>query len=58
MGLYPHDGDGDIYDLDDDPFELINRFDDADYMGIRTELTERIRAFSPVWPPAFSVMDR
>jgi arylsulfatase A-like enzyme len=58
MGLYPHDGDGDLYDLDDDPFELINRFDDAGYMGIRTQLTERIRAFSPVWPPEFSVVNR
>jgi arylsulfatase A-like enzyme len=57
MGLYPHDGDGDLYDLEDDPFELINRFDDDDYARVREELTERIRAFSPEWPPAFSVVD-
>lgn len=25
MGLYPHDTEGDSYDLVDDPFELINR---------------------------------
>jgi arylsulfatase A-like enzyme len=56
MGLYPHDGDGDLYDLIEDPFELINRFDDPALAAIQKELTERIRDFSPVWPPTFSVV--
>jgi arylsulfatase A-like enzyme len=55
MGLYPHDGDGDLYDLAEDPFELINRYSDPALSSIREELTQRIREFSPVWPPAFSV---
>lgn len=58
LGLYPHDGEGDLYDLDDDPFELINRFEDGDYADVREELSERIREFSPEWPPAFSVVGR
>ena len=58
LGLYPHDGEGDLYDLEDDPFELINRFEDGDYGGVREELSERIREFSPEWPPAFSVVNR
>ena len=58
LGLYPHDGEGDLYDLEDDPFELINRFEDGDYRGVRDDLSERIRAFAPVWPPAFSVVNR
>ena len=56
LGLYPHDGEGDLYDLDDDPFELINRYGDGDYADVREELSERIRGFSPVWPPEFSVV--
>ena len=55
MGLYPHDGDGDLYDLADDPFELINLFDDPAFRSVREELTQRILEFSPVWPPGFSV---
>lgn len=55
MGLYPHDGDGDLYDLEEDPFELINRYSDPALRSVRDELTERILAFSPAWPPAFSV---
>ena len=58
LGLYPHDGEGDLYDLEDDPFELINRFEDGDYRGVRDELTERILDFAPVWPPTFSVTNR
>ena len=58
LGLYPHDGEGDLYDLEDDPYELINRFEDGDYGGVREELSERIREFSPEWPPAFSVVNR
>ncbi|MYA40988.1 MAG: sulfatase-like hydrolase/transferase [Gemmatimonadetes bacterium] len=56
LGLYPHDGEGDLYDTEDDPFELINRFEDGDYADVRAELSERIRDFSPVWPPTFSVV--
>jgi len=56
MGLYPHDGDGDLYDLAADPFELVNRFPDPSLRIVRDELRGRILAFSPTWPPAFSVV--
>ena len=55
MGLYPHDDEGDLYDLADDPFELINRYGDPAVRDVRESLTRRIIEFSPVWPPAFSV---
>ena len=55
LGLYPHDTEGDLYDLADDPYELINRYEDPALQGVREELTGKIMEFSPVWPPGFSV---
>ncbi|MEM6459207.1 MAG: sulfatase-like hydrolase/transferase [Planctomycetota bacterium] len=33
---------GELFDLDEDPGELRNRFDDAGYRGVRAELMERL----------------
>ncbi len=55
MGLYPHDRDGDLYELAADRFELHNVFSDPAYEDTRAGLTERILAFSPRWPPAWHV---
>jgi arylsulfatase A-like enzyme len=48
-------GAGELYDLQEDPSELVNRFDDASYKRVRAELTDMIRsrpddALRPVLP--------
>jgi arylsulfatase A-like enzyme len=48
-------GAGELYDLQEDPLELENRFDDASYRGVRAELSAMIRsrpddALRPVLP--------
>ena len=35
-------GSGELYDLDSDPYECENRFDDAAFRGLRDELTQRL----------------
>ena len=35
-------GDGEMYDLENDPHECINRFDDAKHRGLRDELMQRL----------------
>jgi arylsulfatase A-like enzyme len=40
--LYDVTGQGELYDLADDPMELRNRWDDPGAAGIRAELTERL----------------
>ena len=40
-----HDGtEGELYDLDDDPLQRINRFDDPAYASVKVELAERLVA--------------
>ena len=40
LGIYG-DGDGELYDLDDDPSELRNLFHEAAYADVRSELFAR-----------------
>jgi arylsulfatase A-like enzyme len=35
-------GVGEMYDLDNDPYECINRFDDSNHRGLRDELMQRL----------------
>ena len=35
-------GAGELYDLHDDPHEMVNRFDDPGYRGLRDELVQRL----------------
>ncbi len=37
-------GAGELYDLANDPEEMINRFDDSGYKGVRDELEQMMRA--------------
>jgi arylsulfatase A-like enzyme len=47
MGVYPRDGDGDLYDLRDDPNELHNLYKKAEYAEIQNGLLRRILATNP-----------
>ncbi|MGC4151607.1 MAG: sulfatase-like hydrolase/transferase [Propionicimonas sp.] len=40
---YPQTGYGQLFDLDQDPWELINRYDDEELAVVRAELTQRLR---------------
>ncbi len=42
--VYPGRGYGELYDLEDDPHESVNLWDDGQYAGIRTELTQKLLA--------------
>ncbi len=44
LTLELNSGAGELYDLDDDPDEMENRFDDAAYAAVRRELTDMIRS--------------
>lgn len=35
-------GEGEMYDLQEDPYELVNRFDDPAYAGVRREMLDRL----------------
>jgi arylsulfatase A-like enzyme len=37
-------GAGELYDLDDDPHETVNRYDDLSFAALRAELHERLAA--------------
>jgi hypothetical protein len=41
-------GAGELYDLDDDPQEMTNRFDDAGYAAVRRELADMIASRPPM----------
>lgn len=40
-----HDGNGELYDMQDDPLEQINRWDEPGYAGIRSTLEARLAAW-------------
>ena len=42
LTLELHSGAGELYDLDVDPGEMENRFDDPAYAGVRRELSDMI----------------
>lgn len=44
LTLEESSGAGELYDLREDPNEMINRFDDQSYVAVRQELTAMIRA--------------
>ena len=40
-----HDGsEGELYDLNDDPLQRVNRYDDPSFANVRATLSERLRA--------------
>ncbi|HVE48672.1 MAG TPA: sulfatase-like hydrolase/transferase [Casimicrobiaceae bacterium] len=44
LTLEENSGDGELYDLDDDPMEMNNRFEDASFANVRRELTDMVRS--------------
>jgi arylsulfatase A-like enzyme len=54
LTIYPHTGEGELFDLRNDPHELYNLYDRPEAAALRTELTDRLlRAYSaetPLWP--------
>jgi len=47
MSVYPRDGVGALYDREEDPDELYNRYDDSAYKHVRKELTRKLTEFHP-----------
>lgn len=47
FSVYPRDGDGELYDRQEDPEELYNLFDDHGYRTIRNEMQDQLIAFHP-----------
>ena len=45
---FVHDGtEGELYQLDDDPFQFVNRWDDPELRGVRDDLLADLRASRP-----------
>lgn len=42
LTVFPYLEDGELYDLENDPYELTNLYNDTEYSGIRKDLAERL----------------
>jgi arylsulfatase A-like enzyme len=47
MSVYPRDGEGALYDLEEDPEELYNHYGEDAYSSVQERLEERLVAFRP-----------